>query len=271
MAQVIRLIAVSAVGILLTTQVSFAQTADERAAARDVLNRRGEAIVTVIGTLKARLSQGGRDRPAPDQTVQASAAVLDGSGLTVVALSCIDPGTLMARNPAFVAAQMKVETELTDVKLRLADGIEIPARVVLRDSDLDLLFIRPATAPEKPMVAVDANSPVFNPADPVVLLQRLGELATWKASAGIATIEVVVDKPRRFYMFGTTALANGLGSATFDLKGQFAGIVTLRQSSDAGHNALNGMQGGLLQTLGMVSVITPAADIREIAKQATAR
>jgi len=266
-----RMAAASALSLLLTTQVLSAQTADERTAARDVLNRRGDAIVTVMGTLKARMSQGGRDRPAPDQAVQASATVLDGTGLTVLALSSIDPGTLMARNPAFSAAQMKLETELTDVKLRLGDGAEVPARIALRDSDLDLLFIRPVTPPEKPMTAVDMNSPVFNPVDPVVLVQRLGEVAAWKASAGIGAIEVVVDKPRRFYLFGTTAAANGLGSAIFDLKGQFAGIVTLRQSSDSRHNALNGMQGGLLQTLGMVAAIIPAADIRDIAKQATPR
>jgi hypothetical protein len=271
MAQMTRRIAASALGIALMTDVAFAQTADERGAAREVLNRRSDAIVSVMGTLKARMSQAGRDRPAPDQAVQASATVLDGSGLTVLALSSIDPGTLMARNPAFTAAQMKIETELTELKLRLGDGSEIPARIALRDSDLDLLFIRPATAPEKPMTAVDANSPMFNPVDPVVLVQRLGEVAAWKASAGIGTIEVVVDRPRRFYLFGTTAAANGLGSAIFDLKGQFAGIVTLRQSSDARHNALNGMQGGLLQTLGMVAAIIPAADIRDIAKQATAR
>jgi hypothetical protein len=271
MAEVSRLTTALVLGLLLTTQAAGAQTADERTAARDVLNRNGDAIVTVMGTLKARMSQAGRDRPAPDQAVQASATVLDGSGLTVLALSSIDPGTLMGRNPAFAAAQMKIETELTDVKLRLGDGTEIPAQIALRDSDLDLLFIRPATAPTKPLTAVDANSPVFNLVDPVVLVQRLGEVAAWKTSAGIGTIEVVVDKPRRFYLFGTTAAANGLGSAIFDVKGQFAGIVTLRQSSDAKHNALNGMQGGLLQTLGMVAAIIPAADIRDVAKQATAR
>jgi hypothetical protein len=271
MAEMIHRIAPVVSAVVLMANVSFAQPAEERGAAREVLNRRSEAIVTVMGTLKARMSQAGRDRPAPDQAVQASATVLDATGLTVLALSSIDPGTLMARNPAFSAAQMKLETELTELKLRLGDGSEIPARIALRDSDLDLLFIRPVTTPEKPMTAVDTSSPVFNPVDPVILVQRLGEVAAWKASAGIGTIEVVVDKPRRFYLFGTTAAANGLGSTIFDLKGQFAGIVTLRQSSDARHNALNGMQGGMLQTLGMVAAIIPAADIRDVAKQATAR
>lgn len=245
-----------------------AQSSDERAAARDVVARRGDAIVTVSGTLKARMSQAGRDRPAPDQVVQASATVLDGSGLAVVALSTIDPGNIMGRNPAFAAANVKLETELSDVKMRLADGSELAAKIVLRDSDLDLLFVRPADPSPKPFASVDTASPVFNAIDPVVVVQRLQEVAGWKPSVGMGSIEVVVDKPRRFYLLATTANGNGLGSTIFDLKGQFGGIVTLRQSSDARHNALNGLQGGMLQTLGMVAVVVPAADIREIAKQA---
>ena len=247
---------------------ALAQSADERAAARDILTRQGEAVVTVLGTLKARMSQAGRDRPAPDQAVQASATMLDQTGLTVLALSTIDPGNLMGKNPAFEAAKITLETELTDVKLRLADGSEVAGKVVLRDSDLDLLFVRPATPPEKPTPSVDNTSPTFNAVDPVVVVHRMQEVAGWKAAAGFGTIEVVVEKPRRFYMMTTAGGTNGLGGAVFNVKGQFGGIVALRQSSDSRHNALNGMQGGLLQTLGMVPVVVPASDIRDIAKQA---
>jgi S1-C subfamily serine protease len=248
-----------------------AQSTEDRAAARDVMTRRGDAVITVLGTLKARMSQAGRDRPAPDQAVQASATVLDGTGLTVVALSTVDPGSILAKNPAFNAAKMNLETELTDVKLRLADGTEVPAKIVLRDSDLDLLFLRPAAAPAKPMPSVEAVSSPFNAVDAIVLVRRAQEVADWKPAASIATIEVAVEKPRRFYLLSTAATAGGLGSSVFDLKGQFGGIVTLRASQDARHNALNGMLGGMLQTLGMVPVVVPASEIREIAKQAEAR
>ena len=247
-----------------------AQSTDDRAAARDVVTRRGDAVITVLGTLKARMSQAGRDRPAPDQAVQASATVLDGTGLTVVALSTVDPGSILARNPAFAAAKMNLETELTEVKMRLADGAEVPAKIVLRDSDLDLLFLRPAAAPDKPLPSVDTSSPPFNVVDAIVLVRRTQEIAGWKPAASLAAIEVAVEKPRRFYLLATSATAGGLGSSVFDLKGQFGGIVGLRASQDARHNALNGMIGGMLQTLGMVPVVIPAADIREVAKQAAA-
>src|SRR5690349_19874397 len=56
MAEMIRRIATAFSAIVLMAHVSFAQTAEERGAAREVLTRRSEAIVTVIGTLKARMS-----------------------------------------------------------------------------------------------------------------------------------------------------------------------------------------------------------------------
>jgi hypothetical protein len=261
----------AALTIGASTAPASAQSADDRAAARDVVTRRGDAVITVLGTLKARMSQAGRDRPAPDQAVQASATVLDGTGLTVVALSTVDPGSILAKNPAFGAAKMNIETELTDVKLRLADGTEVAGKIVLRDSDLDLLFVRPAAAPEKPLPSVDAAAAPFNAVDAVVLVRRTQEVAAWKPAASIASIEVAVEKPRRFYLLSTAATGGGLGSSVFDLKGQFGGVVTLRASQDARHNALNGMLGGMLQTLGMVPVVIPAADIREVAKQAAGR
>ena len=119
--------------------------------------------------------------------------------------------------------------------------------------------------------SVDTAAPSFNAVDAIVLVRRTQEVAGWQPAASLAAIEVVVDKPRRFYLLSTAAATGGLGSSVFDLKGQFGGLVALRASEDARHNALNGMTGGMLQTLGMVPVVIPASDIREIAKQASTR
>jgi S1-C subfamily serine protease len=265
----------TAIGILvvltMTGSAATAQPPEDRTAARAVSDKNGNAVITVMGTLKAHMSRGGQDQQGPDQAVQASATVIDSTGLTVVTLSAIDPGTLISKNPAFAAAQVKMATELVDVKLRLPDATEVPAKVVLRDSDLDLLFVRPEKAPAAPMPAVDAISPSLGPVDPVVALQRLQELAGWRTATAFGTIEAVIEKPRRFYLVALSTTSNGLGASIFDLKGQFAGIVTLRVTSDPRHNPLNGLQGGMLQALGMVPVLLPASEIREIAKQATAR
>jgi len=40
-------------------------------------------------------------------------------------------------------SRSRVETEITDIKILLDDGTEVaPLRLVLRDKDLDLAFIR---------------------------------------------------------------------------------------------------------------------------------
>lgn len=262
-----------AVAVLLafvsSAAAASAQTTDERAAAREVVSRVGDALVTVSGTLKLRMTRGGQAAPAtPDQAVRAPATVIDPSGLTVVVLSAIDPGTTMNKTVAFMVSNSKMTTELADVKIRLADGKELPARVVLRDSDLDLLFIRPATAPAEPMVAATATAGPVAPFDPVVVVHRGGDLTAWKPVAALGAVQAVIDKPRTFYMIGTAMTGSPIGATVFDLKGQFAGMVTLRVTEDSKNNALNGLQGTGLETFGLIPVVVPASEIREIAKQA---
>jgi S1-C subfamily serine protease len=264
-----RAAAITAVMVVAVAGAARAQTAEDRAAARDIVARRGGAIITVMGTLKARMSKGGRDNPAPDQAVRASATILDPSGLTVVALSAIDPGNIIAKSPNFAAAKMTIATELVDVKMRLGDGTEVPAKIVLRDSDLDLLFIKPASPPATPMPSVEGTSATMKALDSVVVVQRFGESAGWQAAATFGTIEAVVEKPRALYLVAMTTTGSGIGATIFDIHGQFAGVVTLRSTTDSSNNALTGMKGDALQTLGMMPVVVTAADIRGVAKQAS--
>jgi len=248
-----------------------AQTTDDRAAARDIVAKRGDAIVRVMGTLKVRMSSGGRDNPMPDQAVHASATVIDPTGLTVVALSAVDPGNIISKNPNFAAQKMTMTTELVDLKLRLADGKEVPARIVLRDSDLDLLFVRPTTAPAAAMPAIDSAAGPLAAMDPVVIVQRFGAVTGWKTAAALGTVEVVVDKPRTFYLIAMVTTGSGIGATVFDMKGQFAGLVTLRATDESKGNALTGLSGDALRTLGMIASVLPASDIREVAKQAAGK
>ena len=253
--------------VLMAAANAAAQPVDARAAAREIVARRGDAIITVLATLKARMSAGGRDNAMPDQAVQASATVLDGTGLAVLALSALDPGAIVSKNPQFAQSKMTMTTEVVDVRMRLADGREVPAKVALRDSDLDLMFVRPETAPTAPLAAVDTVAGALAPMDPVVLVQRFGEVTGWKTAASLGTVEVVVEKPRTFYMVAFTTTGNRVGASVFDLKGAFAGVLTLRATGESKSNALTGLQGDMLQTLGMLPAVIPAADIREVAKQ----
>ena len=79
--------------------------------------------------------------------------MVDPSGLTVLALSACDPSEMYQRMMGEDYPRTSVETEVTDMKILLDDGTELPAEIVLRDKDLDLAFIRPKTKPASPMAA----------------------------------------------------------------------------------------------------------------------
>jgi len=233
-----------------------AQSADERASARDVIRKRGDAVVMVLATIKLRVNIGGREQ-ASDQATQANATVLDGTGLTVLSLSSLQPDDVMTRTlsqrvPS--GTKVDVTSEPSDIRMHLADGREVAAKLVLRDEDLDLAFIRPTEAPATPMTSVD--SAVGTPAilDPVMLVQRTSETTGWQTAASLGSIQLVIDKPRTYYEIAMPTMGGtGLGAPVFDLAGHFVGVVVLRNTGSRGSTSPG---------------VLPGGDIRDIAKQA---
>lgn len=242
-----------AAAVLAFGNQTLAQMPEERAAARELLATRGGAVVHVLGTARLRANQGGKDMPMPDQRIQALATVLDRSGLAVMSLTAIDPSELMSAQLSrgrAAGAAVTVTAESSDLRYRMPDGREIAARVVLRDKELDLAFLRPAEEPAAAMTAVDVFAAKVLAVDPVIVLQRLPEVAGWQTTALLYSVQAVVEKPRTFYI-----LTGGVaGAPVFDTRGQFVGVVLrLKNESDAANAPL---------------IVLPANDIREVAKQA---
>jgi hypothetical protein len=229
---------------------AVAQTPDERTAARDVAERRGAAVVMVLATVKTRMAQGSREATR-DVAVQTNGTVIDADGLTVLALSSIEPGSLLSGR-----GRGEVTTETADLRIRTVDGRELPARIVLRDPDLDLLFIRPVEAPSAALAAADG--PPATPAlmDLLVALQRTSENSGWRTFASFAYVQMVVDRPQPFFVVSTGGFfAGALGFPFFDVNGRFVGVMA--------------RVGG--PRTSPLPAIVPADDIREIAKQAVER
>lgn len=238
-----RTVGVMLLGTLCAAAPAMAQTAAERETARQLVAKQSDAVVLALATIKTRVTVQGREN-ARDLPMQANATVLDGTGLAVMALSNIEPGELATRMGAGA-----VESEATDLRMRLGDGREVPAKIVLRDADLDLAFIKPIEAPASPMPAVDG--PIGTPAllDLLVAVQRTGEATSWRTLATFAYVQLIVDRPRPYHALSAGA---ALGSPLFDLDGRFVGVMV--RIGGARNNPL--------------PVVLPAQDIREIAKQA---
>ncbi len=256
------------IGVLLLPPAAPAQD-NPRAAARELVKKWQDAIVNIRVVVKMRMSMGGREMQSNDDTIEAVGTVIDPGGLTVVSLSSINPGPMMTKLMASGGGggqSVEIASEPTDLRIRLSDGREVPSTIALRDEDLNLAFIRPIAPPAKPFVAVnlaDAGQPAL--LDQVVVFGRLGRVGGWAPSAALRDIGGIVLKPRTFFVLAGDSA--GIGTPAFLPNGKIVGILTVRQVANDRPSAFAGMSG--TEGLGLLSVILPAEDVLEIAKQAT--
>ena len=226
---------------------------------REIFKQNQHAVVTVQVVLK--VSYPGAAKPN-EVRQDITGTVVDPSGLTVLALSAADPTEMYQRMMADQGNPTKLDTEVTDVKLLLDDGTELPAEIVLRDKDLDLAFIRPKAKPASPMTAVDfAKSTPAQLLDQVVTLNRLNSASGRAYSASVERISAVIQKPRTFYIPDSTMTATTLGSPAFALDGKVVGVFVMRGISAKGGASRNVRDS-------MTTIILPAEDVVKGAKQA---
>lgn len=240
---------------------SLCAQADEAAVAgREILKNNKAAVVTVQFVVKSSFSAGGGNTSENESKEEATGTVINPEGLTVLALSSTDPSSIYKTMMGGAGGDFKMDTQLSDIKILLHDGKEIPAEVVIRDVEMDLAFIRPATKPAAPMAFVDIeqNGPV-ELLDRVVTLNRLGRVANRVYSASFEYIDAVVEKPRTYYIPGNDPTSTSQGSPVFRLDGKIVGVFVLRAiSGDAG-------SGGRRNNV--MPIVLPVQDIIEGTKQ----
>jgi len=226
--------------------------ADEAAeATREIINKWQDAVITTNIVLEMYESE---------RTVEALATIVDASGLAVLSLSNIDP----ARGMAISSSESKVK----DIKMIMPDGNEIPAKIVLRDQDLDLAFICPTEKPIKTIPAIDlTNNAEPDIMDQIVILSRFGNVVGYASTASLGRIQAIVKKPRTLYVPDPLmGLVNGLGTPAFSLDGKVVGILLLRVKEAQGFGGNEMFRG--IGGMNMLPVILPAEDILAVAKEA---
>ena len=197
---------------------------------REIFNKNQHAVVTVEVVQKVAASSARSSAPREAKT-DLTGTVIDPSGLIVVALSQADPAELFRR----LSEDYKAEVEISEIKILLEDGTELPAAIVLRDKDSDLGFIRPKTKPATPMPYVDlSKSSSALVLDQVIALNRLKRGAGRAFSASAERISAVVQKPRTFYIPDSAVTETGMGSPAFTLDGNVLGLFVMRDVNAQG-------------------------------------
>ena len=234
---------------------------------RAIFKAHQRAVVTVQIVLKSKFSVGGRGGEANEARQDVTGTVVDSSGLTVLSLSATDPGQMLQNLMAGGSddeTKFKMETELSDVKILLDDGTELPSEVVLRDRDLDLAFIRPKTKVTNPLPAMDLKqSGKAEILDQVIALNRLGSAAGRAYAASVERISAIVQRPRLFYVPDSSMTTTTLGVPAFTLDGKALGIFVMRAMK--GRSGGGGMFNAAPDN--MTSIILPVDDILKAMKQ----
>jgi S1-C subfamily serine protease len=252
---------------LLASFASLSRADEVADKGREIFKKNQRAVVTVQVVVKMKFSVPGMGGQANESKQDVTGTVMDPSGLTVLALSSCEPGDLLQGMMAGMSdedTKFKMETELSDVKLLLDDGTELPADIVLRDKDLDLAFVRPVTKPASPMTALDlSKSATAQVLEQVITLNRLGKAAGRAYAASVERISAVVQKPRLFYVPGSEMTSTTLGSPAFSLDGTVLGVFVMRSVSQKS----GGMGMFSFRPQGLTTIILPAADILKAARQ----
>ena len=214
--------------------------------ARRIVTAHAKGAVTLQIVLKAAAGDSG------DQAErEIDGVVLDASGLIVTANTNVDPGAVYA---AMSGNEGAYATKVVSVKILMAGGEQIPARVVLRDKDRNLAFLRPLQKPKTAFTPVSfVKKSTARIGDAIYVLSRLGKTGGRQASITFERVYSVIQKPRLMYVI-IPNMYTSLGNAVFNESGQPLGLLSARIGLKTGDSPL--------------PVVVPVSDVMEIARQA---
>jgi hypothetical protein len=250
-------------GLLVCTAASPARALpeSEATAGRLVARRYAEAVVGVKGSMYMNFTIGLQTLPPTERKFDVGGTVIEASGLTMTSLSSLDPRAVFES----MRSQMKTgiepielgKSEYKNLRLRLADGAEIPAKIVWKDVDHDLALLIPtgAAASNRPFIFVDLNQATLSASvlGNYYQLSRTGEEFQRALMVRPSTVLGIIERPRRLFLVSTDIFPDGLGCPVFDPEGRVLGI------------SLHYMEKGLPKD----AVVVPASELASLIAQAS--
>jgi S1-C subfamily serine protease len=232
-----------------------AVASDKQADAIKMLStEKAPALVTVKFILKGEDEQGG------DSEEEATGAMIDGSGLVLIS------SFSLGNNP-FASMMGRSSPTPTEIKVLVGDDTQgVDAKLIARDSELHLSWIRIDKAPDKPYTAIDmgANAAV-GVGDEVFGVDRMSKFFDRAVTVTPFRISGKTTKPREAMLNAT--MQGGMGLPVYNIDGKVVGVNTMILPNK---DEMEGMAGGGMAGMRnmMAGAIVPAKDIVEATKTA---
>ncbi len=212
--------------------------------------------------------EGGGLGSEQERKLQCVGAIIDPSGLAITSFTNLNPQSLLRlRFSRGGSSGAEIECQVQEVKYRLADGTEVPARLVLKDEDLDLAFL----APLKPLddetrtkiaaIPLEDGAVQADVLDVTIYVDRLGEGLNYIPTLKLGRIAAILSKPRTCYLCD----GGTLGLPVFNREGKVLGILCRCVNTEGGESNPNEIISRLLSTS---HLILPAADAAKLIPQA---
>ena len=252
-------------GTVVAASIPFVRALpeSEASAGRLIARHFGEAVVGVRGTVAMKVKIGDRVLPPMDKKFDVNCTVIGAGGVTVTYLSGVDQKVGFE----FMRSQMNsaggpvelVDTEFKKMWLRMADGSEIPARLLWKDAEHDLALFGPEVGAADGRIftfvdltqAAESASVLGN----YYHLSRANEAFQHVGLIRASTVIGIIERPRRLLLVSTDMFPETLGCPVFDQEGRVLGI------------SLNKMEKG--HPAGVV--VVPAGDLDRIIREGTAQ
>ncbi|MBP51715.1 MAG: hypothetical protein CMI27_01065 [Opitutae bacterium] len=227
---------------------------------KNLLKNHANCVTWISATVRIEISASGQSFPPQEQKLEALGTIIAEDGLTVLSLNKVDPtNTILSRIRRPGAS---VQVHYTEVLILMQDGTEVPARMLLKDVDLDLAFVLPIKEEEDLTEKVaffpapgfkKSKSPRKSPEilDGVVSLSKLGRNLYRQSMLRRGWVNAVITKPRKYFVIDNTSP----GTPVFDSAGNWLGVVVYK------------MEAGKPSAI----VTLPVEDILEIADQVRSR
>ena len=224
---------------------------------RKLLREHADCVTWVSVTVRVELSAGGRSMPPQEQKLEALGTIIAEDGLTVLSLNKVDPTANILSRIRSPGASVNVN--YTEVMILMQDGTEVPAKLLLKDSDLDLAFVLPIEERKNefkdvvfsrvPKQASENELPVI--LDEVVSIGKLRKTLYRQSTLRRGWVNAVIEKPRTYFVIENTSP----GTPVFNSMGNWLGVVVYKMVSGRPSEI----------------VTLPATDILEIAEQVRTR